>query len=116
MKCPEADLIRVVEDNLNTHTPAALYEVFEPEEARRLVRKLEFHYTPKHGSWLNMAEIELSVLEQQCLDRRLPDVERASTEIAAWEARRNQHRVTVDWQFTTVKAREKLQRLYPSKS
>src|SRR5919198_5735650 len=87
---PNATMIRVVLDNLNTHTIASLYEAFEPAEARRIARKLEFHYTPKHGSWLNMAEIELSVLQQQCLDRRIPDEATLKDEIAAWEARRNQ--------------------------
>jgi hypothetical protein len=84
---PEAQVIREVLDNLNTHTPAALYEVFEPEEARRIVRKLEFHYTPKHASWLNMAEIEISVLDRQCLDRRLPHIALARSEVSAWEKR-----------------------------
>jgi transposase len=112
---PEAEKIRLVVDNLNTHSPAALYETFEPAEARRITRKLEFHYTPKHGSWLNMAEIELSVLEQQCLDRRLADIDNVCSETAAWQLQRNQQHATVDWQFTTAKARIKLQRLYPSK-
>ncbi len=113
---PEAEVIRVVLDNLNTHSPAALYEVFEPQEARRIVRKLEFHYTPKHGSWLNMAEIEISVLDRQCLDRRLADVPTVRSEVLAWEALRNDHHATVDWRFTTTKARSKMQYLYPSKS
>ena len=113
---PEAEVIRVVLDNLNTHTPAALYEVFEPQEARRIVRKLEFHYTPKHGSWLNMAEIEISVLDRQCLDRRLAEVPLVRSEVAAWESVRNEQRTTVDWRFTTTKARSKMQYLYPSKS
>lgn len=111
---PEAEVVRVVLDNLNTHTPAALYEVFAPEEARRLVRKLEFHYTPKHASWLNMAEIEISVLDRQCLDRRLPEIARVRSEVMAWKNRRNKQRATVDWQFTSAKARSKLQYLYPS--
>jgi hypothetical protein len=111
---PDAEVIRVVLDNLNTHTPAALYQVFEPAEARRIVRKLEFHYTPKHGSWLNMAEIELSVLSRQCLDRRLPDTDTLSREIVAWEAQRNVDQVTIHWRFTAQDARIKLQRLYPS--
>ena len=111
---PEAEVIRVVLDNLNTHTPAALYEVFAPEEARRLVRKLEFHFTPTHASWLNMAEIEISVLDRQCLDRRLPEITQVRSEVNAWQDRRNQQRATVDWQFTSVKARSKLQYLYPS--
>ena len=113
---PEAEVIRVVLDNLNTHSPAALYAVFEPQEARRIVRKLEFHYTPKHGSWLNMAEIEISVLDRQCLDRRLADVPIVRSEVAAWEILRNQQRTTIDWRFTTTKARSKLEYLYPSKS
>lgn len=113
---PEAEIVRVVLDNLNTHTPAALYEVFAPEEARRLVRKLEFHYTPKHASWLNMAEIEISVLDRQCLDRRLSEIVRVRSEVMAWNNRRNKQRATVDWQFTSSKARSKLQYLYPSNS
>jgi hypothetical protein len=113
---PQAEVIRVVLDNLNTHSPAALYEVFEPQEARRIVRKLEFHYTPKHGSWLNMAEIEISVLDRQCLDRRLAEVPTVRSEVLAWEALRNDQHATVDWRFTTTKARSKMQYLYPSKS
>jgi DDE superfamily endonuclease len=113
---PEAEVIRVVLDNLNTHSPAALYEVFEPQEARRIVRKLEFHYTPKHGSWLNMAEIEISVVDRQCLDRRLAEVPIVRSEVAAWECLRNDQRPTVDWRFTTNKARSKMEFLYPSKS
>jgi DDE superfamily endonuclease len=113
---PAAEVIRVVLDNLNTHSPAALYEVFEPQEARRIVRKLEFHYTPKHGSWLNMAEIEISVLDRQCLDRRLAEVPIVRSEVVAWETWRNDQRATVDWRFTTTKARSKLEFLYPSKS
>ena len=111
---PEAERIRVVLDNLNTHNPAALYEVFEAAEARRLLTKLEFHYTPKHGSWLNMAEIEFSVLTRQCLDRRIPDEETLRQEIAAWEASRNTYAAAVTWQFTTDDARIKLAQLYPS--
>jgi len=111
---PQAEVIRVVLDNLNTHSPAALYEVFEPQEARRIVRKLEFHYTPKHGSWLNMAEIEISVLDRQCLDRRLAEVPLVRSEVVAWEALRNDQHATVDWRFTTTKARSKMQYLYPS--
>lgn len=113
---PEVQVIRVVLDNLNTHTPAALYEVLEPAEARRIVRKLEFHYTPKHASWLNMAEIEISVLDRQCLDRRLSEIDRVRSEVSAWENRRNQQRATVDWQFTSAKARSKLEYLSPSVS
>jgi transposase len=111
---PEAERIRVVMDNLNTHTPAALYEAFEPAEARRILDKLEFHYTPKHGSWLNMAEIEFSVLTRQCLNRRIPDEETLCREIAAWESERNDHAEAIDWQFTTKDARVKLAQLYPS--
>lgn len=111
---PEAELIRVVLDNLNIHGGGALYETFPPEEARRIVRKLEFHYTPKHGSWLNMAEIELSVLSRQCLDRRIPDEPTLRTEVAEWEAERNEHRATINWRFTTKDARTKLSRLYIS--
>jgi len=110
---PEADVIRVVLDQLNTHTPAALYAAFPPDEARRLTRKLEFHYTPKHGSWLNMVEIELSVLARQCLNRRLPDETVLRHEIAAWQEPRNASKATVDWRFTTTTARIKLKRLYP---
>lgn len=111
---PDADCIVLVCDNLNTHTPAALYETFKPTEARRLTEKLEIHYTPKHGSWLNMAEIELSVLVRQCLDRRLADIEAVARETAAWEQRRNTHETTVDWRFTTDDARIKLKTLYPT--
>jgi transposase len=111
---PQATRIRVIQDNLNTHNPAFLYEVFEPAEAKRILDKLEFHYTPKHGSWLNMAEIEFSVLSRQCLDRRIPDNETLIQEIRAWEGRRNAIKATVDWQFTTKDARTKLKKLYPS--
>ncbi len=111
---PDAERIVLVMDNLNTHTPASFYEAFEPAEARRLAAKLEIHYTPKHGSWLNMAEIELSVLDRQCLDRRLPDKETVGQETAAWEAERNARQMSVDWRFTTTDARIKLKRLYPS--
>jgi DDE superfamily endonuclease len=113
---PEAEKIRVVLDNLNTHTPAALYEVFPPPEARRLLQQLEFHYTPKHGSWLNMVEIELSVLAGQCLKRRLATSATVQEEVAAWERRRNTERATVQWRFSTEQARTKLHRLYPSQS
>lgn len=109
---PEADVIRVVLDNLNIHTPAALYQTFPPEEARRLVRKLEFHHTPKHGSWLNMVEIEFSVLARQCLNRRLPDIATVRREVQAWEEARNAAQATVAWRFTTADARLKLHRLY----
>ena len=111
---PEAEVIRVILDQLNTHGPASLYEAFAPAEARRLVEKLEFHYTPKHGSWLNMAEIELSILQRQCLDRRIPDEATLKREVAAWEERRNKEQATIDWRFSITDAREKLQRLYPS--
>jgi hypothetical protein len=113
---PDADVIRVVVDNLNTHTPAALYQTFPPAQARRLTEKLEFHYTPKHGSWLNMVEIELSVLARQCLDQRLPDRDSVQCVIAPWEARRNTYRATVDWRFTVHAARTKLSALYPLQS
>ena len=110
---PDAVVIRVILDQLNTHSKASLYETFEPEEARRIARKLEFHYTPKHGSWLNMAEIEFSVVDRQCLDRWLQDMETVQSEIAAWELPRNEQNLGIDWQFTTQKARHKLERLYP---
>jgi DDE superfamily endonuclease len=113
---PHAEVIRVVLDQLNTHRPASLYDTFPPAEARRIRKRLEFHYTPKHGSWLNMAEIELSVLHRQCLDRRLPDVPTLTQEVHAYERRRNRQRATIDWQFTTQDARTKLHRLYPSLS
>lgn len=111
---PGAELVRVVLDNLNTHKGASLYEAFAPEEARRIIKKLEFHYTPKHGSWLNMAEIELSVLQRQCLNRRIPDEGTLIREVAAWEKERNQEQATIDWRFSVTDAREKLKRLYPS--
>ena len=111
---PEADSIRVVQDNLNTHTPAALYEAFKPAEAKRILDRLEFHYTPKHGSWLNMVEIEISVLANQCLDDRIPDEDTLRREITAWEASRNEQQATVDWCFTSSDARLKLKRLYPN--
>lgn len=111
---PDAEVITVIHDQLNTHVPYALYETFEASEARRILDQLDFHYTPKHGSWLNMAEIELSVLSRQCLDRRLPDKESLQREIAAWEQQRNRESLKIDWQFTTADARVKLKRLYPS--
>jgi hypothetical protein len=111
---PEAEVVVVVEDNLNTHTPAALYQAFEPAEAKRIWDRLELHYTPKHGSWLNMAEIELSVLMRQCLDRRIPDQEALRSETTAWEERRNCAQATIDWHFTTDDARVKLKKLYPT--
>ena len=114
VRYPEADHIVLVMDNLNTHTPAALYEAFPPAEAKRLADKLELHYTPKHGSWLNIAEIELSVLSRQCLDRRVPDFATLQAEVAAWQKRRNAAGGAVNWHFTTEDARIKLPRLYPS--
>ncbi len=110
---PGAEKIVLVMDNLNTHTPAALYEAFVPAEARRIARKLEIHYTPKHGSWLNMAEIELSVLARQCLDRRIPDRESLVGEVGAWEDERNAAESSIDWRFTSDAARIKLKHLYP---
>ncbi len=112
----EAEKIRVVLDNLNTHTGAALYEAFEPAEARRILRKLEFHYTPKHASWLNQVEIEFSVLSGECIGgERIPDEEILRREVAAWERERNEKGATVDWRFSVEDAREKLERLYPAK-
>ena len=111
---PQAERIVLVMDNLNTHSPASLYEAFDPEEAKRLAEKLEIHYTPKHGSWLNMAEIELSVLSRQCLERRVPDFETLSAEAHAWQQRRDEKGVRIDWRFSTDDARIKLKRLYPS--
>jgi hypothetical protein len=111
---PTARKIRLVLDNLNTHTGASLYETFPPEEAHRLLSKLELIYTPKHGSWLNMAEIELSVLGQQCLSRRIPDAETLEREVAAWEEKRNAAGAAISWRFTTADARIKLKHLYPS--
>jgi DDE superfamily endonuclease len=111
---PEAETIVLVMDNLNTHKLASLYEAFEPAEARRLLEKLELHYTPKHGSWLNMAETELSVLARQCLDRRIADRDDLAYEVALWQDARNEAVSRVDWQFTTADARIKLKRLYPS--
>jgi FtsP/CotA-like multicopper oxidase with cupredoxin domain len=111
---PDAMAIRLVQDNLNTHVKASLYKAFPPKEARRILNRLEFHYTPKHGSWLNMAEIELSVLARQCLDRRLPDKDTLKAEVEAWQHSRNTQSQPVDWRFTTQDARIKLKRLYPS--
>ncbi len=111
---PEAEVVRLVLDNLNTHTPASLYQAFPPEEARRIAQRLEFHYTPKHASWLNMAEIEFSVLERQCLDRRLGSRNEVGRETAAWAQERNAAGVTIEWRFTTTDARSNLQRFYPS--
>jgi transposase len=114
LRYPEAEQIVLVMDNLNTHSPASLYEAFDPTEAKRLASKLEIHYTPKHGSWLNMAEIELSVLSQQCLNRRVPDFETLYSEAHAWQQRRDEKGVKIEWRFTTDDARLKLKRLYPS--
>jgi hypothetical protein len=111
---PDAKKIVLVVDNLNTHTPTSLYEAFEPAEAKRILDRLEFHYTPKHGSWLNMVEIEIGVLCEQCLADRIPDEQTLSRQIAAWELARNQQRATINWQFTTIDARNKLKRLYPA--
>ena len=110
----EAEKIVLVTDNLNTHTPACLYEAFPPEQARRIAEKLEWHYTPKHGSWLNMAEIELSVLARQCLDRRIATREEMDQEVQAWRSARNDREVKVQWRFTTADARIKLRKLYPT--
>jgi DDE superfamily endonuclease len=110
---PQAEKIRVVMDNLNTHTPASLYAAFPPVEARRILSKLEFHYTPKHASWLNMVEIELSVLVHQCLKRRIPDRDTLTREVVAWQAVRNAQHATVHWHFDLTQARTKLSRLYP---
>ncbi len=114
VRYPTAERIVLVQDNLNTHTPAALYEVFPAAEASRLLAKLELHHTPKHGSWLNMAEIEFSVLSRQCLNRRVPDRATLEAEVAAWQDRRNTTAGPIDWRFTTSDARIKLKRLYPS--
>jgi len=110
---PDAEKIVLVTDNLNTHSPACLYQRFTPEEARRIATRIEWHYTPEHGSWLNIAECELSVLARQCLARRIPDRETLTHEASAWEEERNSAQVRVDWQFTTQDARIKLKRLYP---
>ena len=111
---PTAERVVVVLDNLNTHVGGALYETFPPQEAHRLLERLELHSTPKHGSWLNMAEIEFSVLGRQCLDRRIADTATLVREVAAWETDRNQRHTTISWRFTTPDARIKLKRLYPS--
>ena len=113
---PDAHRIRLVLDNLSTHRPAALYETFEPAEANRILKRLEFHYTPKHGSWLNMAEIEFSVFSRECLARRIPDEETLKQEVKSLEMERNNQHRTVDWRFTSEDARIKLHRLYPSLS
>ncbi len=110
---PQAEKIVIVMDNLNTHSPVSFYQTFEPEEALRLSHRFEFHYTPKHGSWLNMAEIELGVMVRQCLSRRIPDRATLEHEVSAWQNDRNAKVVKVDWRFTTADARIKLKRLYP---
>jgi DDE superfamily endonuclease len=102
-----------VQDNLNTHVKASLYEAFPPQEARRIIERFEWHYTPKHGSWLNMAESELSILSRQCLDRRIPDKQTLANEVAAWQHARNKKHAAADWRFTTADARIKLKHLYP---
>jgi len=114
IRWPTAQKIRVVLDNLNTHTPASLYARYPPDKARRLVKKLEFHYTPKHSSWLNMAEVEISVLDSQCLDRRIGNTKKLEREVAAWETDRNDRKATIDWRFSIPNARDKLKRLYPA--
>ena len=110
---PDAEYIRVVQDNLSTHSAGALYQAFPPAEARRILRRLEFHYTPKHASWLNMVEIEIGVLRSQCLDRRIDTKEQLESEIAAWEYQRNASGARIKWMFTTDKARAKMGRAYP---
>lgn len=110
---PHVEKIALVCDNLNTHTPASLYKAFEPDQARALVERLEIHFTPKHGSWLNMAEIELSVFTKQCLKPRMPDLTTLTAEAAAWQQKRNTANKSINWQFTTADARIKLKRLYP---
>jgi DDE superfamily endonuclease len=111
---PKADRIVLVQDNLNTHAPASLYEAFEPAEARRIIERFEWHYTPKHGSWLNLAESELAVLSGQCLARRIDDASTLKGEVDAWQSRRNTTSVKASWRFTTTDARVKLKSLYPS--
>lgn len=110
---PDADCIRLVVDNLNIHHPATLYETFAPEEAHRILKRLEFHYTPKHASWLNQVEIEFSVVSRQCLDRRIPTKQELTDEINTWQQQRNEQKATVNWRFKTTDARVKLGRLYP---
>ncbi len=109
-------VVRVVQDNLNTHNPSAFYEIFDPAEAKQILDRLEFHYTPKHASWLNMVEIELSVLNRQCLKQRISTAQRLQEEVNAWASHRNEHCKTVDWHFTTTDARIRLKRLYPTYS
>ena len=111
---PEAVKIRLVQDNLNTHDGASLYEAFRPEAARRILDKIEWHYTPKHGSWVNMAETEISIMNGQCLDRRLESQAKIATEVAAWENKRNDREARIHWTFTLAAARRKLRKLYPS--
>jgi hypothetical protein len=111
---PEAEKVILVMDNLNTHVLSSFYEAFPAPEARRLIQKLEIHYTPKHGSWLNMAEIELSILARQCLSDRMPTLQEVQAQVAAWQQQRNQANTTINWRFTTDDARIKLKRLYPS--
>ena len=111
---PRATKVRLVQDNLNTHDGASLYEAFAPAVARRLLDRIEFHYTPKHGSWLNMAETEIGILKSQCLDRRLDSQEQLAGEVAAWVARRNAQKAKIHWTFTLAVARQKLRKLYPS--
>lgn len=114
MHYPRAIRIRLVQDNLNTHDGASLYEAFCPAKARELLDRIEFHYTPKHGSWLNMAETEISIMNRQCLDRRLDSPQKITAEIAAWENRRNALQARIHWSFTLAVARQKLRKLYPS--
>lgn len=111
---PKARKIRLVQDNLNTHDGASLYEAFPPQQARRLLDKIEFHYTPKHGSWLNMAETEIGIMNRQCLNRRLDSQAKMKTEIGAWEGKRNAKKIRIHWTFTVAVARQKLRKLYPS--
>ena len=113
IRYPDAKKVVLVMDNLNTHSTASFYEAFLPEEARRLAERLEIHYTPKHGSWLNIAEIELSVLQGQCLNRRIADIETMKNEVDSWQTNRNNQIKKINWQFTTANARTKLKRLYP---
>jgi DDE superfamily endonuclease len=112
--CPEAVKIRLVQDDLNTHDGASLYESFRPAEARRILDRIEFHYTPKHGSWVNMAETEISIMNSQCLDRRLEDQALIARQVAAWESKRNDRKARIHWTFTLAAARQKLRKLYPS--
>jgi transposase len=111
---PDAEKIIAAMDNLNTHSPASLYAAFEPEAAPRIAQRFEIHYAPKHGSWLNMAELETGVVSRQCLGRRLPTIEKMTNEVQAWVSERNNHKAAVRWQFTTADARIKLRHLYPS--